>query len=187
MTPVQIFKETALPGTLESHAIYLIAPPSNPTALEIYTVNAAGDVARGTMTEAQVQALIDASSGGGGSVNVVADIAERDGLTLDSDALVVVRDASADATVSSGSALYSYRHSDTSWNKESEFESLDVSLAWGNIMGRPSSSPAQIDAAVTASHGHSNKSQIDKVGEDADGNFTYDGELPVIGWASENW
>ena len=47
--------------------------------------------------------------------------------------------------------------------------------------------PAQIDAAVAATHTHANKSELDKIGQDANGNLTYDGALPATGYSTVNW
>ncbi|SHL96978.1 hypothetical protein SAMN05444389_102422 [Paracoccus solventivorans] len=64
---------------------------------------------------------------------------------------------------------------------------MDLTLAWDGIIGRPTSSPAQIDAAVTASHNHVNKTQLDALGEDEGQNLTYRGQRPTIAWSSTNW
>lgn len=61
-----------------------------------------------------------------GAVKYVADIAARDTLT-EKGGLIVVVDASADATVSAGTAGYSW--SGSAWTKVFESESMDVSLA----------------------------------------------------------
>lgn len=184
MASYKVFKETALPGSLVANAIYLVAPPSNPTALEIYVTNSAGTAARHIPTLDEIQALIDASAS---SPNfVVNTIAERNALTPANGSQALVIDATGDATVSAGAATYVWRASNTSWVKISEAESLDLSLAWANISGRPSSSAAAIDAAVAASHGHGNKTQLDKVGE-ASGQPTYDGTPLVTGSATPAW
>lgn len=184
MPAYKVFKETALPGTLVANGIYLVAPPGNPTALEIYVTNSAGSAVRHLPTLDEIQAMIDASAS---SPNfVVADITERNALTPSNGSLALVLDASADATVDSGAATYVWRTSTTSWIKVSEAESLDMSLAWANITGRPTSSPAQIDATVAASHSHANKTQIDKIGEDG-GAPTYDGVPLVTGSAAPAW
>jgi hypothetical protein len=36
MATYSIYKETALPGTLQPHSIYLIAPAANPDYVEMY-------------------------------------------------------------------------------------------------------------------------------------------------------
>ena len=63
-----------------------------------------------------------------GAVKYVADITARDALTADQKGgMVIVVDASADATVASGTAGYSWDGS--AWTKVFESESMDVSLA----------------------------------------------------------
>lgn len=187
MAIYQVFKETTLPGTLQPHSIYLVAPAASPGVLEMYVTGSVVSNVRSIVNRAQIQAMIDASLGGIGGLAVVDDIAERDALTPTTNTQVLVVDASADPTVNSGSATYVYRVSTSTWIKISEAESQDLVLNWSAIVGRPSSSPAQIDAAVGASHTHSNLTELNKVGEDGDGNLTYNGSLPVIAWTSENW
>ena len=184
--PYLVYKETTLPATLTAHSIYLIAPPSHPDYLEIYVTNAAGDATRHIPTVADIQDMIDASLAMQGSTRVVADIAARDALTgLPEGATVLVTDATDDASVASGAATYVW--GGAAWVKISEAESLDVALEWASIIGKPASTPAQIDAAVSNSHTHANKTQLDKIGEDARGNLTYSGSLPATGWSSTGW
>lgn len=185
MATFEIFKETALPGTLTPNGIYLITT-SNPNHMELYVADNTGAAARRILNEADIQVLINASLGGIGSIEVVADIAARDALVLTSNTQVLVLDASADPTVDSGAATYVYQLATTSFIKISEAEGLDVSLAWANITGGPASTPAQIDAAVGASHTHANKTELDKVGEDGDGDMTYDG-VALVQTANIAW
>lgn len=184
MPAYKVFKETAVPGTLVANAIYLVAPPANPTALEIYVVNAAGTAERHTPTLAEIQAMIDASAS---SPNfVVNTIPERNALTPANGSQVLVLDATGDPTVASGAATYVWRGANSTYIKISEAESMDLTLAWSGITGRPTSTPAQIDASVTASHSHPNKTQLDKVGE-AGGAPTYDGTPLVTASATPAW
>lgn len=188
MPTLRFFKETAVPGSLQPHALYLVAPAAHPGYLEIYVTDAAGTAHRRTPRIPDIQALIDTALAGlSGGATIVDDIAARNALTPTNGQQVLVINASADATVASGAATYIWRASTSAWIKISEAESLDLSLAWASISGRPSSTPAQIDAAVAASHSHSNKTQLDKVGEDSDGLLTYNGALPRIGWDSTAW
>ena len=183
----KVYKETALPGTLDAHAIYLVAPTAHPGYLEMYVTDAAGTGTRRTHKVEDIQAMIDASIAGIGSTQVVADITARDALTPEDGTTVLVLDATGDATVASGAATYVYDGDNTQWVKISEAESMDITLNWSDIVGKPSSSVANIDDAVTKRHSHANKTQLDKVSEDGDGNLTYDGSLPVIAWNSTGW
>lgn len=187
MALYQIFKETALPGTLQPHSIYLIAPAGNPAFVEMYVTGASASTVKRIIDAAQVQTMINTAMSGISGLQVVATIAARDALAPTANVQVLVLDATGDATVASGAATYVYQLSTTTWFKISEAESLDVALTWASIVGKPTSTPAQIDAAVANGHTHANKTQLDKVGEDGNGDLTYNGNLPVIAWTSNAW
>jgi hypothetical protein len=190
MTTFKVFRETALPSTLQPYAIYFVAPSAKPNYVEIYVSDATGAFAKRVITDNDVQALIDASiSGLAGEMPVVADIAARNALasTLTKNTQVLVLNATGDSTVTSGAATYLYRFSTTSWIKLNEAESMDLVLQWANIQGRPTSSASAIDAAVNNSHTHANKTQLDKIGENANGLLTYSNLLPTTGWNSVAW
>jgi hypothetical protein len=187
MAEYKIWKETALPGTLEAHSIYLIAPAAKPDYVEVYVTGAAGTTVKRVIGQDDVQALIDASISDLGAIEVVADIAARDALSPTANIQVLVLDASADATVVSGAATYIYNFGTSAWIKIAEHESMDVTLNWSDIVGRPSSTVEEIDDAVTKRHTHANKTELDKVGEDVNGKLTYNGALPVIAWNSTGW
>jgi hypothetical protein len=188
MAEYKIWKETALPGSLEAHSIYLIAPAAKPDYVEVYVTGAAGTTVKRVIGQDDVQALIDASiSGLGAGIEIVADIAARNALSPTANIQVLVLDASADATVTSGAATYVYNAGTSAWVKIAEHESMDVTLNWAGIVGRPTSSVADIDDAVAKRHTHANKTQLDKVGEDGNGKLTYNGALPVIAWNSTGW
>jgi hypothetical protein len=48
---------------------------------------------------------------------------------------------------------------------------------WDSILGKPSSTPAQIDDAVSKAHTHSNQAVLDRIGVTADGVLTVDGTV----------
>ena len=94
---------------------------------------------------------------------------------------------------------------------------MDAVVQWSNINGRPTSSVAQIDSAVTNSHTHSNKAVLDATQEsftttlkitydaavtashghgnkttldklsDAGGVLSLDGTPVTASWATKNW
>jgi hypothetical protein len=178
-------KLTAVPSLpCDPNAVFFVAPTSKPNYIEIYVSNNAGTALKRLLTDADIQALIDASiSGLAGEMPIVADIAARNALSPTKNTQVLVLDATGDSTVASGAATYLYRVSTTSWIKLSEAESLDLILQWANIQGKPTSSPSAIDTAVGNSHAHNgNLTQLNKIGENADGLFTYSNALPKIGW-----
>lgn len=185
MTIFKPIKLTAVPALpCEGSAVFFVAPQSKPNYIEIYVSNNAGNALKRLLTDTDIQALIDASiSGLAGEMPIVADIAARNALSLTKNTQVLVLDATGDPTVTSGAATYLYRVSTTSWIKLSEAESLDLILQWANIQGKPTSSPTAIDTAVGNSHVHNgNLTQLNKIGENADGFFTYNNALPKTGW-----
>ncbi len=182
---LKIYRETALPGSPVADAIYIIAPTGKPNHVEMYVTNSAAAIRR-IINEADITALINTAVSGMTEIVVVADIAARNALSPTTAKYVFVKNATADATVASGGATYLYEVATTTWHKISEAESLDISVSWSSLSGKPTSTPAQIDAAVTASHSHTNKSQLDKIGESG-GEITYDGQPVNLHWASTNW
>lgn len=187
MPNFNVFKETALPGTLLPHSIYFVAPAARPDFVEIYVTGALASTVKRVIDQAQVQSLIDASISGVSGLSVVDNIAARNALAPTQNIMVLVLDATADGTVAAGAATYVWRNSTTTWIKISESESMDVTLSWANITGRPSSSAAAIDSSVTNSHTHSNITQLNQISEDGEQNFLYRGSQPFSAWASTGW
>jgi len=188
MATVKIHKTTTLPGTLEGHAVYLVAPASKPNYVEMYVTNAAGSAARRIINSDDIQAMIDAAVASvSGGLEIVADIAARDALTPTNGKYVLVLDASADPTVNSGAASYVWRAATSQWIKLTEYESMDLTITWAMIQGKPNSAPSAIDAAVANSHTHANMTQLGKVGEDANGDFTYNGNPPRARLETAGW
>lgn len=186
MAIMQVFRETAVPAVLEPYSIYYIANPATPNHVEVYVTDATGTGQRRVPTVADIDSQIAAAlSNVGGGTAVVADITARNALSPGMGSMALVLDASADSTVTAGSATYVYDGS--AWVKISEHESMDVSLTWAALTGKPTSTPTNIDLAVTNSHTHTNKTQLDQIGQDVDGNLTYGGLLPKAPWATTGW
>lgn len=183
MPAIKIHKTTALPSTLEGHSIYLVAPAAKPNYVEMYVTNADATAVRRVITEQDVINLISASSG----VQIVNDIAARNALTPVNGQLVYVLDATGDRTVASGAASYIWKANTSEWIKLTEFESMDAIVQWSNIRGAPTSSPSAIDTAVANSHTHANKTELDKIGEDGNGNFIYNGQPPRARLETAGW
>jgi hypothetical protein len=189
MAEYKVFKELALPdtGSLEIHSIYLVAPAARPDYVEIYVTGADTSTVKRVIDQADVQGMIDSDLAALSAIEVVADYAAMEALTLTANTQIMVLDATSDSDVDSGAATYIYRQSDTSFTKIAEYESLDVIMNWSDIVGGPSSSPAQIDDAVSKIHIHANKTELDLITEDGDGRLLYNGSLPVTAWDSIGW
>lgn len=187
MAVVKIYKETALPGTLEANSVYLVAPAGSPNYVEMYVTGTSASTVRRIINESDIEGMITAAMSVASAMNIVADIAARNALTPSNGEMCLVLDASADATVDSGAATYVYRTATTAWVKIAEYESMDISLTWAALQNKPTSAVADIDDAVTKRHTHTNKTQLDKVGEDGSGYLTYNGALPKIAWDYTSW
>lgn len=188
MAQVKFYKVTTLPGTLEANAFYYV---ENGSYAESYLTNSAG-VAKSVGNTAMINALIDQAlanwSGAASTVSIVTDIAARDALilTLEANAMILVVDASADATVGGGSALYAFAADTDTTYKIAEYESMDVVMQWSDLQGGPTSTPAQIDNAVSLAHSHGNKAVLDQISEDAEG-LTFNGQGVSSRWTTNNW
>ena len=187
MSTMRVYKETALPGTLAANAIYFIAPAATPGLLEVVVTGTDGIATRHVITKSEVQTMIDNSVAALNEIKIVANIAARDALAPTTTVYVYVQNATGDATVASGGATYLYNTGTSTWIKVSESESLDIALTWASISGKPSSSPAAIDAAVAGSHSHTNKTQIDLIGQNGGGEMTYNGVQVKTEWGSTGW
>lgn len=184
--PLKIFRETTLPVTLEAYSIYMVAPAARPNYVEIYVTDSLG-AAKRVINQADIELLISNAITAAKELYIVADIPARNALTPTYAQYVFVIDATGDTTVNSGGATYLYNTATSTWIKISEAESLDVIVNYTDIVGRPVSTAAQIDAAVANAHTHMNKTQLDKISEDNAGNFLYANKLPLTGWSTTSW
>lgn len=190
MAQVKFHAVNALPGTRDANALYLVL---NGNYVETYATNAAGDakmIGNTAMINTLADARIATALADRNLVEIVADIAARNALATGAqrNLLVLVENATGDATVAAGAALYAWKEAGATWSKLTEYEGLDVSMSWANISGKPASSPAQIDAAVTNSHSHANAAYLAKIGESG-GALTYNGALitGAADWSTVNW
>lgn len=187
MSRIKIDKATAVPtgGAIVANTLYVVAVGGD--KIEMYMSDLTGTSLRRMPNEVDIQALIDASVSGLSGVEVVDDISARDALTPTSNVSVYVIDASGDATVNSGGASYIYRSSDSTWFKQSEAESVDIVFNWANLLDKPTSTVAAIDAAVSNSHTHANKTELDLIAQDGDGDMTYNGSKVANEYTTVSW
>jgi len=187
MSVVKIHRTTALPQTLEANSIYIVAPPNTQDYAEVYITGNTASVVRRLLNKQDVENIVQTQPTNANAIKVVNNIAERDALNPSSALFVLVLDATSDPTVQSGSASYVYNPSTQSWVKVAEYESMDLVITWGNIQGKPSSSPADIDDAVAKRHTHANITQLNKIGEDTNGYLLYNNAYPKIAWDIVDW
>ena len=112
----------------------------------------------------------------------VADITDRDALTtgpspISANQWVWVSDPTDDTDNISGPGTALYIWSGTDWLFIMQMEGVVIPPPdWTQMINGPSSTPGQIDAAVTASHTHANKTAVlDKLSADVDGDLNFDG------------
>ena len=186
MALFRVFKETALPGTLTADAVYYITD-TNASYVQMYVTSSAG-VARRIPTNADITTLISTMMANSSRTQIVADITARNALTgLTVGNTAYVSNAVGDPSVASGAAAYIVVSTGpVVWQKTNEYESMDLALTWAAITGKPTSSPASIDSAVTNSHTHTNKTQLDLIG-DSGGQATYNGAIIKTEWSTLGW
>jgi len=178
---LKFHKVTSLPGSLDPNAVYFV---QNNTYAESYITSSSG-VARSIGNSAMINTLIAAQLSSINTTRVVNDITARNALAPSVVTLAYVINATGDVTVSTGGATYVFNPGTSTWTKIAEFESLDMVLSWANITGKPTFSPANIDLAVTNSHTHTNKTQLDLLSV-VNGVLNYNGD-EVKNWSTINW
>lgn len=184
-TEFKIFKETVVPTSWLPNSVYYIKTAGS-THMEIYTTSSNGTPQR-IINEADITAMIASGIQASNTLKIVATIAELVALNPTVTTAAYVTDATGDNTVASGGAYYLYNTVTSAWIKTGEAESMDVVINWAAIQNKPASTVAQIDQAVTDSHTHANKTSLDKIGQNANGHLTYDGQLPYTGWETTSW
>lgn len=154
MAVVNVVRVNALPDPLAANTIYFVASGAN--GLQTVVTGNDASVVKSGLTSGQVQGLIDSSITSATSsiqadvdtkiataingldltnvAEIVDDIAARDALTPTKNIFVLVVDASADATVEAGAALYFYIFDDETYVKVSEYESMDVIIPNKSIL-----------------------------------------------------
>lgn len=184
MTKFAVSKVTALPGVLAPSTLYFVSDADNADLMKIYLSDSTGSSVRHLLTKQEVDIAIAAAVSAANTMIRVADIAARDALTPAGNLLVLVTDASADATVAGGAASYFW--DGATWTKVTEFESLDVVQTWAALQNKPTSTVAAIDAAVAASHTHTNKAVLDLLTDNA-GVLEYNGAPITTSYTTEAW
>lgn len=176
---------TILPDTLSASTVYIVRPDAASSYVELYFTNENGSSLYRIPNVNDIQNLIaqaisNIPVGGSQEIIFATDIADRDSRVFTSNALVLVQDATADSNITSGAALYFYNLTNTTWYVIAEYDSLSVTFDWNNILNKPTSTTAQIDAAVAMAHSHANQGFLDKISEAEDGSLIYDGN-PIGG------
>lgn len=172
-TEYKLFRLTALPGTLAADSIYFTAGP-NAGELNLTITGNTGAIQRSVISHAEVDVKVANAMAGNDSIKSVADIAARDALTLATSGMVLVVDASSEADVVAGAALYFYTKSTDTYTKVSEFESLE--LDWAHLKDKPAETVADIDEVVSNLIGNAADTLTD-ISEDANGDLEFNSKV----------
>lgn len=183
---MKVHKVNALPGTMEASTLYLVKS-AEAGLLDLYVSSSDGLEARHIVSKTEIQSMVNSAVAGASNILVVADIAARNALAPTVITQAIVVDATGDATVKLGSATYVYDTVGAAWQKIAEHESMDLTLNWGGIVGRPTSTPAEIDDAVGKRHAHANAATLDKFSQDGNGQPMYDGKNIHVYLSSDQW
>jgi len=164
-----------------------LVPSSTSGFLDIYISNAAGTEIKKTPTLDHISNMIATALANYGNTIIVANITELNALELLAVTQIYVLDATDDPTVETGAAVYLYNPVGGTFTKIQELATIDAIVNWSSIQGRPTSSVANIDDAVSKRHPHANLTSLNKIGEDGEGFPTYDGNnfhvlLSEAGW-----
>ena len=186
MAQISIQKVSSLPATKAANTMYIVKS-QEAGLIDIYVTGTDAAEVRHVFNKAEINSAIASAVSSFSNMYVVADITARDALAPDRVMLVLVKDATADTSVTSGGASYVYEPAVTSWTKVAEYESMDFHFTWAGLENKPTSAVADIDDAVTKRHSHANKISLDKISEDGNGELLYNGlhirpRLDVADW-----
>ena len=188
MATLAIKRVDALPAVTTASTMYIVKS-STAGLVDVYFTNNDNTETRHIIDQAEIASQITAAVSGFTNIRVVPTIAARDALAPTRNIMALVLDATDDTTVHAGAALYIFDAESVVkvWNKVAEYESMDVSLTWDAIQGKPTSAVADIDAAVNARHSHANKTTLDGLTEGAGSQLLYkgagiDANLAVAEW-----
>lgn len=188
MAALKFYKLATLPATLQANAFYLI---QNGPYAEAYVTNLTGSpkaIGNSLMIGDIARTIIDEALSDLNALEIVADINERDALAASTNRnlVILVTDATGDPTVVSGAVMYAYNAATMTFTKLTEYDDVDALIQWNNIQGGPTSTPAQLDLAVTLTHNHANKPTLDKISEDGEG-LLFMGNPIASRWSTTNW
>ncbi len=169
-----IQRVNALPATYEAQTMYFVKSQVE-GMVELYITGTDPSSVFHAINADDVQKTMMALLNANDNVVIVPEIDARDALTPTRVELALVLDATKDPDVKSGSASYVFYPATASWIKVAEYETMHMVITWENVVGIPSSTPAQLDTAVSQSHTHDNKTVLDGLTDDGNGGLRYKG------------
>lgn len=172
--PFNIVRVNAVPASPAPNTLYITKDTKGRAVLTFIGNTAASRAS--TLTTADVQTLISEALANAGAVYAVDTLAALQAIVPTTNSVGFVRNPIAPGDPVS----YVYDLAKAGWKPS------QAPAKWADIVGRPASSAAQIDAAVTASHTHTNMAVLDKLGQSVAGKLTYNGsDVSEVGFASD--
>ena len=187
MSKFTIVRVASLPSTITPSTMYILKQPTSQVA-EVYFSNNDGSQLVPSITEQFItDKFASLLATGMGEIQIVDTINDRNRVTKNGNSLIMVIDATGDEFGSTGTVLYLYRAVNASYFRVSVFDENRDGVSsgggtsgpvwWDTIQGKPASTPAQIDDAVSKAHVHSNQATLDRIGVTEDGVLTVDGNV----------
>lgn len=195
---MQIAKVAVLPAQAERtpNTMYLVGDVAHADSLEVHMTSSDAAATIHVPTKTEISAMIGGQISSFNSIRVVATYADMAALVAENRSMVVmVLDATGDATVTTGGAAYILQATGTaqapaaSYYKIYEFEALTENfvLNWSAIVGKPTSSAAAIDDAVAKAHSHTNLTLLGGLATNGDGDLTLNGVAVGTTLVSAGW
>lgn len=152
MSGIKPYIVNTLPTTFSPSGMYFVKGATHADKFKLYLATVDGASVRRLPTADDVTDEIAAAITMLSAIEYAETIAARDLMNPPANTLVYVANATGDATVAVGGATYFYVHATDTFVKVSEAESMDLSITWTALTGKPTSTPAAIDDAVSKAH-----------------------------------
>lgn len=188
----RIRRVNQLPTPREVDTLYVVVTPGKADAKLVF-IGSDPAAEYGVIDSIAVDQVVEAALDGRSSIyfrNTYTDMVARKPIE---NGLIYVLDTTDDpmgGTGASGVYLYN-KASDSFQNFPGTGGTGPTQVQWAQVLGKPVSTPAQIDKAVTDSHVHANKVVLDRVTEDAQQKLLYRGlpvsEPPTVKFLGSNW
>lgn len=172
--PFNIVRADAVPATPVVNTLY-VTKDTKQRAVLTFIGNTVANRAS-TLTSVDVQTMINEALVNAGAVYTVNTLTELNAIVPTVNSVGFVRNP-----VSPGDPVsYVYDLANRVW------KSAQAPAKWADIIGKPASTAAAIDASVNASHSHSNLSVLNALSQSSNGRLAYNGkEVSEVGFASD--
>lgn len=184
--PLTISRVNELPASPAANAIYIVKSEVAGKA-ELYFTGNNPSTVMSMITHSEVEGMIsdmvEKAVSDAKSVFIYKDFPSMRRESFDHVVLAYVEDATADPINPAPNAAYIFDPTNNTWIP---LPAGKKDISWTDIKNGPTSSATSIDLAVAATHSHSNKVTLDKIGESNDG-LTFEGKPVQNITVTSNW